>query len=480
MDACFDNSSDDNDGKEDALKLLDGKDDEAMKKDVRTNLLDCCVVDPDPLVNTELVESIYYCNDTELSPDEKILEDSELKEMVLDKLRILAKKLKYKAYSTEKIIGRKKRKITEDGNVVDWNWRHISINSRKEVVLGKILAWYYVYRQQGGLDEQERPYNMSGVTSFSTYEDARLLAILMDKQYLEKTNPVFHLASRQQIDKAEGSPMVDCWKNVIAVLFNNLKSYHPPHQFQFSSDPILSKFDPNHSSISRRTADTLRARYAVVRSRFSIVFKNWKASGGNDPETMINFVKPTMIPDDMTAFYMFKIFLEKDDDSFINRTVRLLPDDVGVDTSNPQSIIDCVEAVVNTPKHYNNNDSDNLSSVSRSNNGKVTKELLQSLQTSLENISRQSESLSQSDLHEAMKNRDRAELKSDKLREEAKQKFKIDKKSRGTQIAIRKFKNAYHEYISLQKMVKEMQGEVFDESLEEGSDIDVIDDDADE
>lgn len=285
----------------------------------RNNL---AIVPTNPLVDVNLIDSIVECRPQNFSAADAHITDDEILQLTIKQLRLLCSKCHFTC-------------VTNRGDV---SHKTVSTSGTQKDMVGKLLAYFQVYRQQrllvlGATSPQN--YCLSP-TNFSCAEDARLVEILRDPHYREATDPIFKVVSRAILDAADGSPMIAAWGNVVAPLFNNIPAYHCP--FRFPNEPPLNLCNPMSSSIPRRIPQHLRNRFATLRSRFTVVYKQWEESGGNDPDTFPNFVNLTSLLD-VSIMYMFRVATEMEDSTFLKRTLRLIPTEAQVESEDIHDVL---------------------------------------------------------------------------------------------------------------------------------------------
>jgi hypothetical protein len=174
-------------------------------------------------------------------------------------------------------------------------------------------------------------------------EDACLLEIMPSPTYQNQLRFIHQVAPKGVLDAADGSPMVSVWRLVVSVLFNNFCGYQPP--CRFPDHPSLNVFDPKNSKkIPRRTPELLKNRY-----------RQSTLSGHNKPleDELVNTLD-LGDPLHQSVLYWWKVMDANGDATILQRQVKLVPDGVGINTSDPQSITRSL-AAAHLPLHSQSN-----------------------------------------------------------------------------------------------------------------------------
>lgn len=194
-----------------------------------------------PGINPKVDMAFYnnlHCVDPKLSDEERAYDDEFLESLTTEKLRSVAGKLSYDIWDGK---GRK-RKSHRDG---------VPTSGNKGPLLGKILAYFHFMREEKATD-QSREINHGA--NFDSCEDARLIEIMTDPAIFADICFAFQSGSRADIDRVDGSLVETTWNSVIAGrYFNNFSGYQPPDRHTDPND-VLYSFQPNKTSICRRTA----------------------------------------------------------------------------------------------------------------------------------------------------------------------------------------------------------------------------------
>jgi hypothetical protein len=239
-------------------------------------------------MDVHLFENIVVCDAEALSTQDQALSNDNLHTMERDDMRALCKRCKYKQLK----------------NTGELQTKTISISGADVDVKGRALAYFQVLRQQKSLGiDGERQFTLNA-NQWTPAEDARLLEALMDPSYERVISAAFVPSNRQVLDVSDGSPKVAVWKNVVVVLYNNFRKYRPPYRFAGPNEVLLRQCNPNSPEINRRIPEH---RFALLRSRFTVVYTMWFGSGDNDPEKLFSFINVQSSPLDITIYYMFRV-----------------------------------------------------------------------------------------------------------------------------------------------------------------------------
>jgi len=195
---------------------------------------------------------------------------------------------------------------------------------------------------------------------------------LKDRNFAQATSFAFQKSPRPVLDVTDGSPLVAVWTTVIAPLYNNFAKYKPPYRFQGQDYAPLHLCDPNNKEMPRRVPDHLRQRFATLKSRFTVVFGNWKKSGQNNPAIITRYINiHSQI--DVSILYMFRVLYATSNDTLLNRCSRALPTFAQVDSGNMAATLERLQGGGN--RNQNNhqgkssNGSDNNAHNDDNNNG---------------------------------------------------------------------------------------------------------------
>lgn len=403
-----------------------------------------------PLMDPAVYAKIHSCDAKKLSEDEKKYTDDDILKLNTGKLRELCKKCDY--FIDE---GKNKKSI-------QLSRKSLSTTGNKEGMKGRLLAWFHLYRQEAA-GAGERAFSCA--STWTEPEDARLMEIMCDKNYQSQVRFIHQKSSRAALDAADGSPMVSTWRLVIAVLFNNFGKYKPP--FRSPDHDIFKKFNPNDTSIPRRTPEQLRNPYAALRSRITIVYRKWKDSGNNDPEVFPSYVDLNLELD-RAIFYFWQLFKEQNDYTFLNQALRLLPGNAGVDTSDPDSILRSASAAGPQGRKPLGD--------KRSPTERIILKLDNLQSTSKEAECKENAYWGSAHISTLMQNRDRAQNKVDTLAEEIRELGPASKKRK---LMISRYKLSFAEYIMLEKQVATATKVAFDREIE-NDDASFLFDDSDD
>jgi hypothetical protein len=309
------------------------------------------------------------------------------------------------------------------------------------------LAYFQVLRQQNSLGAAgSRPLSLNP-TKFTPAKDARLIEILVDKEYEPVTNAIFESSPRSVLDIADGSPKVAVWTNVVAPLFNDFEHYRPEHRLNSENKTILNTCDPNSPDIPRRIADHLRSRFAALRSHFTVVYDHgWCASGQNDPERFPEYICLTS-PLDVTMLWMFRALHGKGYDTFLHRCVRTVHRDIQVDSGNMD------DALARIGGHGNK-------TISTSTKRSPLADLRNDLGRLLDHLKEDASKAEEERKIVLQSNRDRAASAMEEIEENIRREEPGSHKRKRFQ---KLYKRRKHEWVSLEKQVSEFMNVSFDE-----------------
>jgi hypothetical protein len=171
-------------------------------------------------------------------------------------------------------------------------------------------------------DTRERIPSASGMgtsrdrePNWTKHETARLCHVISDPRNSTALRNLYNRAeSRAEIDQGRHDP----WSNEFPDLFNT-KSYEPdvPLISGGAVQTELDQFDPGWHP-HERSGGLLKKKWASLRSKFSVAYTNWSASGQGDPESF-----PDFADGDVGLVYMFCVFNGKPALEF---AIRLLPE----------------------------------------------------------------------------------------------------------------------------------------------------------
>jgi len=237
-----------------------------------------------PLADKKLYESLDSVNPQHLSEEEKGTTDAQILSMNTNQCKDLCRKLPH---------------YTKKANGLVTSKKSISMTGSKNDMISRLLSWFFKLRLQS--DTVNRP--TVDKTTFTEAEDARLLEIMTFNDCYSMIEGAFMSGTWQQIDAADASCVDLTWNNAIAVIYNDLNQYNFPIRHHNVNDAMYG-FNSNDSNIRRRTGTTLKNRYGMIKSRATILDKNWVQSGKNDPHNITQFVN-LAVPLERSAYYFW-------------------------------------------------------------------------------------------------------------------------------------------------------------------------------
>jgi len=237
------------------------------------------------LADKRLYDSLDSVDPQNLSEEERQLTDANLLNLSTNQCKELCRKLPHYVKKAKGTVSAK---------------NSISMTGSKNDMISRLLSWFFKMRGQS--EEEAQPRTVDG-TSFSEAEDARLLEIMMANECYSMIEGAFMSGTRQQIDAADASRVETTWNKAIAVIYNNSTNYTFPVRHHDEND-VLHGFDPNHISIRRRNGTSLKNRYGMIKSRATILDKNWIQSGKNEPDNITQFVNLS-VPLERSAYYFW-------------------------------------------------------------------------------------------------------------------------------------------------------------------------------
>lgn len=409
------------------------------------------IVPTHPNMDVKLFESIVVCDPQNFTDEEKEMTNEEIVSLSRDPARSLCKRCKY-------------RYLTNRGAFAT---KSVSTNGGLPQMTSRLLAYFQVLRQQSRLGTaRNRPFSLNP-TKFTPAEDARLLEILLDKDYEAVVNAIFESSPRPVLDISDGSPKVAVWTNVVASLFNNFSRYCPEHRFDNENEALLCHCDPNNQDIPRRIPDHLRGRFTALRSRWTIVYgRGWLESGGNDPETFVNFINLSS-PLDISMLWMFRVLHNGGYDTFLHRCSRTFNQESQIDSGNMQ---DALERISGRTQHGTDTSTDThprrSALVDLSNDLQKMVELMEG------DRKEEEEDRKIAHLSVIQSNRDRAAVVMDQLEEKIRKEEPATSKRKRLQKLFRRRKR---EWIELEKQVSELTDMSFDEDDFDGDESFLID-----
>lgn len=137
------------------------------------------------MTDNTYLNQIYEVNmdqQVQLTSEEKNYTNAELANLKVEALEILAKRC-----GPFQVFTRNGRGTQNKANVVP-------LSGTREVILGKILAYYHRLRQEQQNDN-DKVY--STATTWSPLEDARLCEIMSDENYADATRLIFQSANQE-------------------------------------------------------------------------------------------------------------------------------------------------------------------------------------------------------------------------------------------------------------------------------------------
>ena len=123
--------------------------------------------------------------------------------------------------------------------------------------------------------------------AFNLDEQARLAHVMADpRMSFTLTKMCNKPESRAEIDDQRENP----WDGIISDMFNDdSMDYVRPKPAGGALMTYLDDFDPNYHPFVR-SGTVLKAKWAKLRSIFTVVYSRWSASGQNDPDDFPRFV----------------------------------------------------------------------------------------------------------------------------------------------------------------------------------------------
>ena len=156
---------------------------------------------------------------------------------------------------------------------------------------------------------------------FTVDEQVRLAHVMADPKMSFTLTKMYNRPERRaEIDDRQEDP----WDGIISGMFNSEEVvYARPGAVGGTLTALLENFDPNNHPCFRSGA-MLKAKWAKMRSMFTVVYSRWSASGQNDPESFPRFVSDGK----SVLCYLFCVFYNLPSLSFV---VRTLPAEASVE-----------------------------------------------------------------------------------------------------------------------------------------------------
>jgi hypothetical protein len=187
-------------------------------------------------------------------------------------------------------------------------------------------------------------------------------------------------------------------------------------------------------------------------------------SGYNEPQAFSSYLD---MADsfDRSIYYWWQVLELLGDDTILERQLKLLPGNSGIDSSDSQSILRSLQAADTMPHRGTHAETSGTGSSSGSKGG--TKQLLQAIGNLQKKIDESEEKekdyVQQVQASVVMANHDRAQEKLEKLGDKIRELHRCDKKRKGY---ILQYKHSFAEYVALERQVSKAMNIEYDPEIE--------------